>query len=141
MNQKIAHIALLVRDYDEALDFYVNKLGFELIEDTILSDTKRWVMIAPKVEGTCCLLLAKAASDEQKSRIGNQSGGRVAFFLFTDDITRDIRRLRENEIRIIRKLKQEEYGQVMVFADLYGNLWDLIQPTENNKWMHAIGLR
>lgn len=127
-NQHLAHIALVVDDYDEAIDFYVNKLGFELVEDTILNEQKRWVIIAPKGNGSCSLLLAKAVGDEQKSRVGNQTGGRVFLFLYTDDFEDDYRRLMHHNIKIIRPRRQEAYGEVLVFEDLYGNLWDLIKP-------------
>ena len=127
MNQKLAHIALIVRDYDEAINFYVNKLNFDLIEDTKLTEDKRWVLIAPKGSNNCNLLLAKAANDEQKSRIGNQTGGRVFLFLNTDDFERDYSNLLNNDINIIREPKVEAYGKVCVFKDLYGNLWDLIE--------------
>lgn len=127
MNQKLAHIALIVRDYDEAINFYVDKLNFNLIEDTKLNEDKRWVLIAPKGSNNCNLLLAKAANDEQKSRIGNQTGGRVFLFLNTDDFKRDYSNLLYNNINIIREPKVEPYGKVCVFEDLYGNLWDLIE--------------
>lgn len=130
MNQYLAHIALVVRDYDEAINFYVNKLNFDIIEDTRLSDEKRWVLIKPKGDYNFNLLLAKAINEEQKSRIGNQTGGRVFIFLSTDDFDRDYKNLIKNKIRIIRKPKVEPYGKVCVFEDLYGNLWDLI---EHNK--------
>lgn len=130
MNQYLAHIALVVRDYDEAIKFYVNKLNFDIIEDTRLSDEKRWVLIKPKGDYNFNLLLAKAINEEQKSRIGNQTGGRVFIFLSTDDFDRDYKNLIKNKIRIIRKPKVEPYGKVCVFEDLYGNLWDLI---EHNK--------
>jgi len=128
LKQTIAHIALVVKDYDEAIDFYTQKLDFTLIEDTVLSETKRWVLVAPKNSAGCSLLLAKAANDEQKSRIGNQTGGRVFLFLFTDDLKRDYNKMTSNNIKFIREPKEEEYGTVAVFEDLYGNLWDLIQP-------------
>jgi catechol 2,3-dioxygenase-like lactoylglutathione lyase family enzyme len=128
MNQHIAHIALVVNNYDEAIAFYTQKLNFILIEDTKLSETKRWVMVKPKGEGQCCLLLAQAATDEQKSRIGNQTGGRVFLFLYTDDFWRDYDNMLEQKINFVRPPVKEEYGMVAVFEDLYGNLWDLIQP-------------
>lgn len=128
MNRKIAHIALLVRDYDEAIDFYVHKLNFKLIEDTILNDKKRWVLIAPSVESSFSLLLAKAANDIQKESIGNQAGGRVFLFLNTDNFDRDYQNLLDQKISIVRAPKEEPYGIVCVFKDLYGNLWDLIEP-------------
>lgn len=120
------HIALVVADYDEAIDWYTQKLGFKLIEDTSLSEVKRWVLIQPPGEGSCQLLLAKAATEEQKLRVGNQTGGRVFLFLHTDDFERDYENLRQQSITIVRGPSVEEYGQVLVFEDLYGNLWDLI---------------
>ena len=130
MDQRIAHIAIVVKDYDEAIEFYTRKLKFNLIEDTRLTDTKRWVLLSPPGSGSCHLLLARAASEEQSSRIGNQTGGRVFLFLYTDDFYRDYHRMREEEIRFIREPAVEPYGIVAVFQDLYGNLWDLIQPVE-----------
>ncbi len=132
MKQQIAHIALVVKDYDEAIDFYTQKLQFKLIEDTILSETKRWVMVAPSGNSNTCLLLAKAANPEQASRIGNQTGGRVFLFLYTDDIWRDYERMQIAGIEFVREPSTEEYGIVTVFKDLYGNLWDLIQPVKTN---------
>ena len=131
MKQSLAHIALVVADYDEAIQFYTEKLHFTLIEDTKLSETKRWVMVAPPgSENGCCLLLAKAASDEQKSRVGNQTGGRVFLFLYTDYFYRDHKRMIADGIKFTREPSEEEYGIVSVFEDLYGNLWDLIQPNK-----------
>jgi len=132
MKQQIAHIALVVRDYDEAIRFYTEKLNFRLIEDTILSETKRWVLVAPKNSEGCCLLLAKAANEEQKSRIGNQTGGRVFLFLNTDDFWRDYKNILVKGIEFVREPVKEDYGTVAVFKDLYGNLWDLIEPYTNN---------
>ena len=128
MKQNIAHIALVVDDYDEAIEFYRNKLNFSLVEDTSLSDTKRWVLIAPPGSDGCKLLLAKAATAEQKNRIGNQTGGRVFLFLYTDDFWRDYNSMKEKGISFVREPQEEAYGTVAVFSDLYGNLWDLIQP-------------
>ena len=128
MNQHIAHIALVVNNYDEAIKFYTEKLNFDLIEDTLLSETKRWVMVKPKGEGQCCLLLAQAANEEQKSRIGNQTGGRVFLFLYTDNFNRDYNNMLEQKIKFVRQPSKESYGTVAVFEDLYGNLWDLIEP-------------
>ena len=127
MNQHIAHIALVVKNYDEAIAFYTQKLNFTLIEDTKLSETKRWVKVAPKGNGNCCLLLAQAANEEQKSRVGNQTGGRVFLFLYTDDFWRDYNNMQEQKINFVRLPVKEEYGTVAVFEDLYGNLWDLIE--------------
>ena len=128
MKQHIAHISLLVSDYDEAINFYTQKLNFTLIEDTPISDDKRWVRVAPAGSRECCLLLAKASSDEQKKFVGKQTGGRVFLFLYTDDFERDYQNLIRENIQIVRAPKQENYGTVAVFADLYGNLWDLIEP-------------
>ena len=120
-------MALVVADYDDAIAFYTQKLGFELIEDTALSPVKRWVVIKPKGSSGAQLLLAKASGEEQISRIGNQTGGRVFLFMHTDDLDRDYKNLLANEVRIVREPSQEEFGKVLVFADLYGNLWDLIE--------------
>jgi catechol 2,3-dioxygenase-like lactoylglutathione lyase family enzyme len=128
MTQRLAAVALVVRDYDEALDFYIGKLGFELIEDTRLSDSKRWVLVAPPGAEEMRLLLAKADSPEQKTRIGNQAGGRVFLFLHTDDFQRDYEAYRARGVRFLEAPRRETYGTVAVFADLYGNKWDLIQP-------------
>lgn len=128
MEQQIAHMALVVADYDDAIAFYTQKLHFRLIEDTKLSDSKRWVMVAPPGKSNTSLLLAKAATPEQQTRIGNQTGGRVFLFLYTDDFWRDYHRMTANGIRFIRPPAEEAYGIVSVFEDLYGNLWDLIQP-------------
>ena len=133
MNQRLAHIAIVVNDYDQAIKFYIEKLHFDLLEDTQLSETKRWVLIKPKGQGECCLLLAKAANEEQKSRVGNQTGGRVFLFLYTDDFERDFQNLLDNQIEIVRHPSKEEYGIVAVFKDLYGNLWDLIEPAGESK--------
>src|SRR6186713_2047728 len=119
MNQHIAHIALVVNNYDEAIEFYSKKLNFILIEDTKLSETKRWVMVTPKGDGQCCLLLAQAATEEQKSRVGNQTGGRVFLFLYTDDFWRDYNNMLDKEITIVRTPSVESYGTVAVFSDLY----------------------
>ncbi|RMG24601.1 MAG: VOC family protein [Bacteroidetes bacterium] len=128
MKQRIAQLALVVRDYDEAIEFYTQKLGFELLEDTRLSEQKRWVRVAPPGDSSCGLLLAKAANEEQAKSIGNQTGGRVFLFLFTDDFWRDYHNLKARNVRFLRPPKEETYGTVAVFEDLYGNKWDLIQP-------------
>lgn len=129
MKRHIGLISLMVEDYDAALDFYLKKLDFELVEDTPLSETKRWVVIKPKtaVDNGCSLLLAKAATTTQQEVIGNQSGGRVFLFLYTDDLDREYKNLRKHGVSIIREPKAEAYGKVLVFSDLYGNLWDLIE--------------
>ncbi len=129
MHQEIAHISLLVKDYDEAIDFYTKKLHFNLIEDTRLTPQKRWVLVRPNGVKGCNLLLAKAADQQQLSSVGNQSGGRVFLFLYTDDFERDYQNLITHNIRIVRPPLKAPYGTVAVFADLYGNLWDLIEPT------------
>ncbi len=130
MKQYIAQIALVVHDYDEAITFYTQKLHFTLLEDTVLSETKRWVVLAPPGSDGCRLLLAKAANEEQKSRVGNQTGGRVFLFLHTDHFERDYQHLLDQQIKIVRPPSVETFGTVAVFADLYGNLWDLIQPAK-----------
>ena len=127
MKQQLAQIAILVRDYDEASRFYTQQLGFLLIEDTKLSEEKRWVIVRPQ-GSTCGLLLAKAANEKQLAAVGNQSGGRVFLFLYTDDFERDYNRLVDEGIKIVRTPVTEIWGRVAVFEDLYGNLWDLIQP-------------
>jgi catechol 2,3-dioxygenase-like lactoylglutathione lyase family enzyme len=128
MKQHLAHIALVVRDYDEAIEFYTRKLSFDLVEDTVLSETKRWVVVSPKGSTECSLLLAKAATDEQRCSIGHQTGGRVFLFLYTDNFDRDFQNLLDKKITIVRQPSREPYGTVAVFEDLYGNLWDLIEP-------------
>lgn len=130
MNQRIVQISIVVNDYDEAIQYYTKKLHFNLVEDTILSETKRWVIVAPQGEGGCSLLLAKAANEEQKSRIGNQTGGRVFLFLHTDDFERDYENLLYQGIKIVKQPSNEPYGKVAVFEDLYGNLWDMIEPVK-----------
>ena len=127
MIQKLTHIAIVVHDYDEAISYYTQKLHFELVEDTQLTESKRWVLVRPK-GSECGLLLAKAANDKQEKAIGNQSGGRVFLFLHTDNFDRDFQNLLEHRIEIVRGPIEEVYGKVAVFKDLYGNLWDLIQP-------------
>lgn len=133
MKQKIVHLALVVADYDEAIAFYTEKLDFKLIEDTVLSDIKRWVLVAPKGAKGCCLLLAKAANDEQKTRVGNQTGGRVFLFLQTDNFWRDYKNMQAKGITFVRPPVEEPYGTVAVFQDLYGNLWDLIEFSKTLK--------
>ena len=128
MKQSLAQIALVVDDYDEAIEFYTKKLNFTLLEDTALSETKRWVRVAPRGSDHCGILLAKAANDEQKSRVGNQTGGRVFLFLHTDDFWRDYKNMQSAGIEFVREPAVESYGTVAVFKDLYGNLWDFIEP-------------
>ena len=130
MNQSLIHIAIVIDDYDKAIEFYTQKLHFILTEDTTLSDTKRWVLVTPNGAGNCSLLLAKATNEEQKSKIGNQTGGRVFLFLHTDNFKRDYQNLVDNQIKIVRQPSIEPYGMVAVFEDIFGNLWDLIEPTD-----------
>jgi len=131
MKQRIARLTLVVRDYDEAIRFYTEKLSFQLIEDTRLSEEKRWVIIAPPGSTECSLLLAKAATETQIASIGNQTGGRVFLFLFTDDFKRDYHTMTTNGVHFTNTPREEAYGTVAVFEDLYGNLWDLIQPADD----------
>ena len=133
MKQSIVHIALVVKDYDEALEFYVNKLKFELIEDTYQAEQdKRWVVVSPPGSNGTALLLAKASKPEQHDFIGNQAGGRVFLFLNTDDFWRDYNRMVAEGIQFIRPPAEQEYGTVAVFEDLYGNRWDLLQLNEDH---------
>jgi catechol 2,3-dioxygenase-like lactoylglutathione lyase family enzyme len=127
MPRAIAHVALLVRDYDEAIAFFTQSLRFHLVEDTALGADKRWVLVAPSSAPGSALLLAKAATPEQESRIGNQTGGRVFLFLHTDDFWRDYREMKSRGIEFVEEPRQEPYGTVVVFKDLYGNKWDLVQ--------------
>ena len=131
MYQRIAHIAIIVEDYDEAIDFYTQKLEFEVLEDTKLSEDKRWVLITPKGAKECCLLLAKAVNKKQTKSIGNQTAGRVGFFLYTDNFWRDYHKMKDKQVKFLRAPSTYEYGIVAVFEDLYGNMWDLIEPTKN----------
>ncbi len=140
MKQNLTHIAVVVDDYDKAIEFYTKKLNFTLIEDTVLSDTKRWVLVRPKGANECSLLLAKGVNDEQKSRIGNQTGGRVFLFLHTDNFKRDYQDLIDKNIRIVREPSFEDYGTVAVFEDLYGNLWDLIEPKKIDEHFYSTGI-
>jgi len=127
--QTIGQIALVVRDYDEAIQFYVDVLGFALIEDTAIpAQDKRWVVVAPRGSTGVRLLLARAVDDEQASRVGNQTGGRVFLFLHTDDFWRDFHAYKAKGVNFVREPKAESYGTVAVFRDIYGNLWDLLQP-------------
>ncbi len=133
MKQGIVHIALVVKDYDEAIDFYINKLQFELIEDTYQPEQdKRWVVVAPPNSTGATILLAKASKPEQNDFIGNQTGGRVFLFLNTDDFWRDYERMRALGIHFVREPSEQDYGWVAVFEDLYGNLWDLLQLNPNH---------
>ena len=128
MTQHIAALALIVPDYDEAIDYFTGTLGFDLVEDTPLGPGKRWVLVAPPGGSGTRLLLAKAANEAQQSRIGDQTGGRVFLFLHTDDFARDHRALAGRGVRFREAPREEPYGTVAVFEDRYGNLWDLVQP-------------
>ena len=128
VKQSIIHVALVVDDYDDAIRFYTDVLGFDLLEDTYIPEQdKRWVLVAPKNSAGTALLLARAADEHQARFVGNQSGGRVFLFLGTDDFWRDYHRLLEHKVKIVREPAEFDYGTVAVFADLYGNQWDLIQ--------------
>ena len=130
MKQYLGLAAIVVRDYDEAIEFYTETLGFDLVEDTFLpEEQKRWVVIAPHGAGESQILLARAVGQEQISHIGNQTGGRVSLFLYTDDFWRDYRAYRQRGVVFVREPKTEKYGNVAVFRDLYGNLWDLLEPS------------
>jgi catechol 2,3-dioxygenase-like lactoylglutathione lyase family enzyme len=131
MKQSIGQVAIVVREYDEAITFYTTTLGFTLVEDTYIPEQdKRWVIVAPPNSIESRLLLARAANDEQASRVGNQTGGRVFMFLFTDDFWRDYKNYQSKGVVFVREPKEEAYGTVAVFEDLYGNLWDLLQPKQ-----------
>jgi catechol 2,3-dioxygenase-like lactoylglutathione lyase family enzyme len=127
MTQRLCHVALVIRDYDEAIAFYTQSLGFQLIEDTDLGNGKRWVLVRPPGSTGTDLLLARAVTPEQASRVGNQTGGRVFLFLHTDDFWRDYRAMTARGVKFVRLPSQESYGTVAVFEDLYGNKWDLLQ--------------
>ena len=128
MKQSIVHIALIVKDYDEAIEFYTKKLNFELIEDTYQPEQdKRWVVVSPPGSNGVTLLLARASKSEQEPFVGNQSGGRVFLFLNSDDFWRDYNNMKSKGIEFVRDPKKQDYGMVAVFKDLYGNLWDLLQ--------------
>ena len=129
MTQQLGQIALLVKEYDEAIQYYTQVLGFELLEDTQLSETKRWVRVSPP-GSSCHLLLAKASNEEQEKQIGFQAGGRVFLFLYTDDFYRDYQNYKSKGVEFLRDPAQESYGIVSVFKDIYGNLWDMIQPVQ-----------
>lgn len=140
MKRSLGLISLVVRDYDEALDFFVGKLGFRLVEDTpIPEQSKRWVVVSPSGGEECQLLLAQASTSEQQTRIGAQTGGRVFLFLYTDDFWGDYETYRSRGIVFVREPKVESYGTVAVFLDLYGNMWDLLQPTESHMRLRNAG--
>ena len=128
MSQSIANLTVVVRNYDEALAFYTQKLGFQLLQDVPLPDNKRWILVVPPESRGATLLLAEAATPEQSLAIGNQTGGRVFLFLHTDDFWRDYKTYQSRGVRFLESPRQEPYGTVAVFEDLYGNKWDLLQP-------------
>lgn len=137
MIQSIIHISLVVDDYDDAIDFYVNKLKFDLIEDSFQPEqNKRWVVVSPSGSRGTTLLLAKASNKEQQGYVGDQSGGRVFLFLRTDDFWRDYKEMTSNGIVFVRKPKEQDYGTVAVFEDLYGNLWDLVELSEKHSLLN-----
>jgi lactoylglutathione lyase len=137
MTQKVGYVAVVVRDYDEALTYFINVLGFELIEDTFLDREKRWVVVAPPVSQGTCLLLARAVTDEQASRVGNQTGGRVFLFLHTDDFWRDYHAMKERGVNFQEAPREESYGTVAVFQDICGNRWDLLQMNKTSRESQA----
>ena len=133
MKQEIIHFSIVVRDYDEAIDFYANVLGFELLEDTYQAEQdKRWVVVAPKGSTGVSVILARASNDDQVKYIGNQTGGRVSFFLNTDDFWRDYQLYLDRGVNFVREPKETDYGKVAVFEDLYGNRWDLLEMNEDH---------
>jgi catechol 2,3-dioxygenase-like lactoylglutathione lyase family enzyme len=136
MKQDLLYVAIVVREYDEAIEFYVKKLGFSLVEDKYVpAQDKRWVVVIPPGSKGTGLLLARASTDEQKTYIGNQTGGRVSFFLGTDDFWRDYEEMRSQGVVFVREPKKESYGTVAVFQDLYGNLWDLLELNDSQAYV------
>ena len=134
MNNSLGLVSLVVKDYDEALDFFINRIGFELVEDTYIKEQdKRWVVVRPKGNRGANLLLAKASTSEQEASTGNQTCGRVFLFLYTDDFWRDYELFKSRGIEFVRKPAQAVYGTFAVFKDLYGNQWDLLEPNEKNR--------
>jgi quinol monooxygenase YgiN/uncharacterized glyoxalase superfamily protein PhnB len=138
MSLKLKHIAIIVKDYDEAILYYTQKLNFVIIENTKISEEKSWVIVAPSNSSECSFLLAKAVNEEQKNSIGNQTGGRVFLFLNTNNFEKEYQNLISNNVKIIREPKSEAYGMVAVFEDLYGNLWDLIEPKSNTLYYSTV---
>jgi catechol 2,3-dioxygenase-like lactoylglutathione lyase family enzyme len=131
MAQTLGHVTLVVRNYDEAVAFFTHALGFRVIEDTVLSEGKRWVLVGPPNSRGTSLLLAEASTPQQASRIGNQTGGRVFLFLHTDDFWRDYREMKARDVKFREEPREEPYGTVAVFEDLYGNKWDLLGLKDN----------
>jgi catechol 2,3-dioxygenase-like lactoylglutathione lyase family enzyme len=139
MKQSLVHVSLVVREYDEAIEFFTTKLGFHMVEDTFIPEqNKRWVLVSPPGSNGASLLLAKASSPSQERAVGNQTGGRVAFFLQTDDFERDYRAMLAKGVSFSGEPRNESYGTVAVFADLYGNLWDLLGPARNSQPAEAL---
>jgi len=135
MKQSVVHVAVVVREYDEAIEFYTRRLGFELLEDIYIPEQdKRWVLVAPPNSAGVAVLLARASDPEQQAFIGNQSGGRVFLFLSTDDFWRDYRQMRTRGVKFIREPVDQPYGTVAVFEDLYGNLWDLVEHKAGSRF-------
>ena len=132
MSQSISKVTIVVNDYDEAINYYVGVLGFELIEDSTLNADKRWVVVAPNGTSGCQLLLARAANSKQKASIGNQAGGRVFLFLQTDNFWQDYQRYLASGVTFTEEPREEIYGTVVVFEDIYGNRWDMVQPNSKN---------
>lgn len=141
MSQQLAYFSILVNDYDEALAFYVGKLGFELVEDTLLSPEKRWVVLIPPGAKETGILLAKASNEEQRATVGKQAGGRVWLFLFTSDFWNDFELYQSRGVEFVRQPVVEKHGTVAVFKDLYGNLWDFIQPSSANSFFHFLQVK
>ena len=131
-DRRLAHVAFLVHDYDDAIAFFTRQLGFRVVEDRRISDTKRWVLVSPGAEEGATLLLARAATPAQAAAVGKQGGGRVTFFLHTDDFRRDYERMRVAGVTFVEQPREEDYGTVVVFEDLYGNKWDLIQRRQRS---------
>jgi catechol 2,3-dioxygenase-like lactoylglutathione lyase family enzyme len=130
MSRALAHVTLLVREYDEAIRFFTERLGFRLLEDTALGEGKRWILVSPSQEPSACLLLARASTPEQLSCVGRQAGDRVFLFLHTDNFNRDHARMRASGVRFLEDPREEAYGTLAVFEDLYGNKWDLLEPRD-----------
>jgi catechol 2,3-dioxygenase-like lactoylglutathione lyase family enzyme len=127
MAQKICYVAIVVKDYDEAIEYYTKVLGFNLVEDTDMGNGKRWVLVSPPGSASTSILLAKAATEEQKKHVGNQTGGRVFLFLQTDDFRNDYKMMKERGVKFVEEPRNEYYATVVVFEDIYGNRWDLLQ--------------
>jgi len=135
MNQSIVHVAVVVKDYDEAIEFYTQKLGFELLEDIYIAEQdKRWVLVAPPNSTGAAVVLAQASSSKQQAFVGDQTGGRVFLFLSTDDFWRDYRKMLANGVKFKREPVEQPYGTVAVFEDLYGNLWDLVEHNTDSRF-------